>query len=365
MPVGAGSESFLGGLSGRGQPLPRSLRAHMEPRFGTDFGAVQLHTGTEAAASARALGARAYTYANHVVFGAGEYAPEHASGRRLIAHELAHVVQQRTLAPSAQRVMRSTYTGCDKATTGVDNAAQRIDDARDQALRALTTAVAAFPRMNTRTIRLVNRHFHCPSNSQIRTIMKNLAEIKAALPALKATCAAAADSICKDGELGWVWHEQKLIELCPPAFAAGARQYRFAASFISGAAQTLGLKRDCVMADACYDDFTTPAGTMVNNVSSYAALALELAGNNLPAPATIPCAAHDTGLLVFVPPDATDPAVIRRVTGFNERPSGAMVLSVFADDAGNQFIYHDHLPGAKPYLPGESSRYYFAGGRAP
>jgi len=67
----------------------------MEARFGRDLGGVRVHTGPEAAASARALGAAAFTLGRDVVFAAGRYAPETASGRRLLGHELAHVVQQR------------------------------------------------------------------------------------------------------------------------------------------------------------------------------------------------------------------------------------------------------------------------------
>ncbi|HEX3069817.1 MAG TPA: DUF4157 domain-containing protein [Thermoanaerobaculia bacterium] len=71
------------------------MRRRFEPRFGHDFSRVRIHTGDEAAASAQSLGARAYTAGDHVVFGAGEYAPHTTNGARLIAHELTHVVQQR------------------------------------------------------------------------------------------------------------------------------------------------------------------------------------------------------------------------------------------------------------------------------
>jgi outer membrane protein OmpA-like peptidoglycan-associated protein len=80
-------------LSG-GRPLPNAVRAELEPRFGHDFGHVRVHTDDAAATSARALQARAYTVGSDVAFGAGQYAPDHAAGRELIAHELAHVVQQ-------------------------------------------------------------------------------------------------------------------------------------------------------------------------------------------------------------------------------------------------------------------------------
>jgi outer membrane protein OmpA-like peptidoglycan-associated protein len=77
-----------------GQPLDAAARAAMEPRFGHDFGAVRVHADARAAEAAERAGARAYTLGSDVVFGAGEYQPQSAPGRRLIAHELAHVVQQ-------------------------------------------------------------------------------------------------------------------------------------------------------------------------------------------------------------------------------------------------------------------------------
>jgi hypothetical protein len=75
-----------------GQRLDEDARASMEPRFGFDFSRVRVHAGTGAVASARAVGARAYAVGDHLVFGQGEYAPSTAEGRRLLAHELAHVV---------------------------------------------------------------------------------------------------------------------------------------------------------------------------------------------------------------------------------------------------------------------------------
>ncbi|WP_405868145.1 DUF4157 domain-containing protein [Streptomyces sp. NBC_01515] len=72
-----------------------SWREFFEPRFGADFSKVRLHTDAEAASSARTEHALAYTVGEDVVFGAGRYAPETAAGKRLLAHELAHVLQQR------------------------------------------------------------------------------------------------------------------------------------------------------------------------------------------------------------------------------------------------------------------------------
>lgn len=76
------------------RPLDLTTRAFMEPRFGQDFSRVRVHADGRAAESARALNALAYTVGRDMVFGAGQYAPGTSQGRQLLAHELAHVVQQ-------------------------------------------------------------------------------------------------------------------------------------------------------------------------------------------------------------------------------------------------------------------------------
>jgi hypothetical protein len=88
-------------LRSPGQPLDRETRAFMEPRFGHDFSNVRVHTDGPAAKSARAVDALAYTVGRHVVFGTKQYAPGTSAGKRLLAHELTHVVQQRKAVQQA------------------------------------------------------------------------------------------------------------------------------------------------------------------------------------------------------------------------------------------------------------------------
>jgi hypothetical protein len=82
-------------LDSPGHPLDPAARTSMERRFGEDFGAVRVHDDGGAAESARAVDALAYTAGRDVVFGSGRYDPASPTGHRLIAHELAHVLQQR------------------------------------------------------------------------------------------------------------------------------------------------------------------------------------------------------------------------------------------------------------------------------
>lgn len=82
-------------LHSSGEPLDAGERAFLEPRFGHDFSRVRIHRDARAGESARAVNALAYTVGQDVVFGAGQYAPATMGGRKLLAHELAHVLQQR------------------------------------------------------------------------------------------------------------------------------------------------------------------------------------------------------------------------------------------------------------------------------
>ena len=89
-------------LRSPGQPLDPATRTFFERRFRQPFGDVTVHAGPRAARSARAVNAHAYTVGHRIVFGAGQYSPRTAAGRRLLAHELTHVVQQRSAQPAAE-----------------------------------------------------------------------------------------------------------------------------------------------------------------------------------------------------------------------------------------------------------------------
>lgn len=95
-------------LRSPGRPLDAATRGFFESRFGYDFRGVRVHADAGAARSARAMNAYAYTVGRDVVLGAGAQTPGADSGRALLAHELAHVVQQDAAGP-AFRVQRQTY----------------------------------------------------------------------------------------------------------------------------------------------------------------------------------------------------------------------------------------------------------------
>ena len=100
------------------QRLPAPEQRFYEARLGHDLSQVRIHADGEAARSARSLDARAYTVGSDVVFGAGQYRPGTRSGQRLLAHELTHVVQQRSSGPILQRKRRRRPTGGRKGGAG-------------------------------------------------------------------------------------------------------------------------------------------------------------------------------------------------------------------------------------------------------
>jgi hypothetical protein len=93
---------------GPGRPLAAAQRAFFEPRVGEDLGGVRVHTDGHAGRAAEQLGARAFTIGQDIAFATAEYRPEVGEGRRLLAHEIAHVIQQRTADPG---VLRRTPDG--------------------------------------------------------------------------------------------------------------------------------------------------------------------------------------------------------------------------------------------------------------
>lgn len=95
MQASAEIDPYPAGVGERGgRPLEGHVRAPFERAFGRTFADVRVHSDAAAARSAHAFGARAYTQGGEIIFGSGQYRPDSASGQRLIAHELAHVVQQ-------------------------------------------------------------------------------------------------------------------------------------------------------------------------------------------------------------------------------------------------------------------------------
>ena len=96
-------------MRGGGAALDDGMRAQLEPHYNADLGSVRVHSGTRAAAAAESLEARAFTVGGDIFFGRGQYAPQGGDGRRLLAHELTHVVQQGAAGARVQRKELVTF----------------------------------------------------------------------------------------------------------------------------------------------------------------------------------------------------------------------------------------------------------------
>lgn len=140
--------------SSSGQPLEKDTRSFMERRFGSDFSNVRIHTGTSAAQSADALQADAYATGRDIYFAARKYAPETASGRHLLAHELTHTIQQQGIAtsptPAAQvRISQPTdplEIEADQVASLVTNGSSRASKASGLLQRTGESFVAREPQ---------------------------------------------------------------------------------------------------------------------------------------------------------------------------------------------------------------------------
>lgn len=129
-----------------GQALDANTRNFMEPRFGYDFSGVRIHSDARAAESAHAVGAKAYTVGKHIALGENQYAPQTNEGRKLLAHELAHVVHQTGGSEGVSRLQRQpaaakpaknypfsvTYSGCDEPPHNKKDIEREIRSAFDR-----------------------------------------------------------------------------------------------------------------------------------------------------------------------------------------------------------------------------------------
>lgn len=256
---------------GAGLPLSESMRSFFEPQFGRDFGAVRVHTNSHSAAAAEALGALAFTTGRNIVFAPGQYAPQSSDGRRLLAHELTHIVQQTRPAPRrldsgraiddvprvsafaapftevrVQRlVRRSLLVGCGagqnpftadrRASQLLTNALARIDAA--QAARpadpanadvvAVGDAMQTAFRLNPANddnwnlpaprfgLPLIRRRLEIARDYIDSVVFTfNCCAVGGACPATCGTCAAGDEAFVCDGEAS-------TITLCPPFWAPG------------------------------------------------------------------------------------------------------------------------------------------------
>ncbi len=136
--------SIIDVMKSGGQPIDRETRSFFEPRFGHDLGHVRVHTDTFAAQTARSISAKAYTLGSNIVFGSGEYRPDSESGRHLLAHELAHTIQQSNLSDTLPSSV--PHVSIDIRSSGVG--LSRTPDLDEERRKAVAEAEAVIASMH-------------------------------------------------------------------------------------------------------------------------------------------------------------------------------------------------------------------------
>jgi hypothetical protein len=139
-----------------GQPLDAPTRASLQPRWAFDFSRVRIHTDAQAAQSARAVDANAYTVGRNIVFGAGQFAPRSHSGRELLHHELMHVVQQRSALPGGALAIADIHSPLERQADLVAPSyiLQRQPKPQPKEEPKLPTSLSQYPEVERKKIRL-------------------------------------------------------------------------------------------------------------------------------------------------------------------------------------------------------------------
>lgn len=229
-------------LGSPGQPLASSVRGFFEPRFGHDFGDVRVHTGGRAAQSAADTNALAYTHGRHIVFGQGAYAPESEKGRYLLAHELAHAVQQSGTAndllqrqaagPAAANKTTAEFEGCDpKMQIDLQTKQQPALAHVDRAIKTLSTG---WTKMNPVEKAAFSKFFDPAETGDIddgfvKDVRNNYQRIRSYMSSLSFDCNTASTTICGSGTKWCVggrlmWTCFGALHVCPTAYAASNDQ---------------------------------------------------------------------------------------------------------------------------------------------
>jgi hypothetical protein len=234
-------------LKAPGRSLDAATRAFFESRFGHDFSQVQVHADERAQQSARDVNAHAYTVGQDIVFGHGRYAPETADGRRLIAHELTHVLQQRTPVRGSRspHIQRQGVTGGSKPpiteTESCDPTLQSDlrtmhHPARDHVERAIASLDPGWKSMTPANRAAFSQYFD-PSNSGqidggfVRTVRDKYKLIHSTMRSLRFDCDPGSWTLCGTskkwcvgGRLMWTCFGN--LHVCSNAYKTAAPNHK-------------------------------------------------------------------------------------------------------------------------------------------
>jgi hypothetical protein len=206
-------DSYVGSLGSSGQALPESSRQFFEPRFGQDFSNVRIHTDSVAAKSAQSINALAYTTGNNIVFNNGQYSPESDSGKKLMAHELTHVVQQGGSVQAKQIQRLGANNGCNATQAGAIH--QAIYDARGW-INNMQAKVSATPN-GANVLGALRRNFGTTYGvaANLTMIVDRIQRVYNVLSSLTVNCDPGTDAFCVARNCGFTVAGSLLSVICP------------------------------------------------------------------------------------------------------------------------------------------------------
>ena len=214
----AAPDSVETALAGSGRPLEPTVRQDLEARFGHDFSRVRVHADAPAARSADDVGARAYTVGERIVFAQGQYTPSTPAGKRLLGHELTHVVQQSgnlSVGLSRQSTPAPEPVEPNATQQGVIDAARRAAAIRTQVASFRANGIEG-ERWQREAVRLARIKFNWP-NPNMDQIGEILSSMGSGLITVRVLVAASGDPECGT-RAGYVRGLRPPIVLCPAFF---------------------------------------------------------------------------------------------------------------------------------------------------
>ncbi len=218
--IGAPVAGKIASLASGGVPLPVRERSYFEPRFGRSLESVRIHTGHVAMSAAEAIQAKAFTHGTNIAFAAGAWQPETTDGRRLLAHELVHTVQQ----SSRETVRRTTYADCTS-----NQLTNMVLPAKNKAVEDVTTAIAALGSrpLEDKTKAALFLAFRNDDRATAEAVSEDLDDIKEGLGIGELQCEQDEgwNDMCEDQRLGYTVGPGT-IHLCMNAWPGASAKLR-------------------------------------------------------------------------------------------------------------------------------------------
>lgn len=244
-------------LNSPGQPLEPATRTFMEDRFAHDFSDVRVHSDAKAAESARSVNALAYTVGSDVVLGAGQHAQHTDAGRKLLAHELTHVVQQ-SGGLGRKTLQRWAINKCNKAQSVY------VEDAFTQSFDTLSKAARRLEQKPTtdRVKQALWLAFRSDSDQTVQTVSKRISTLRDKITSASVTCTdSSKDSECKT-DAGF--HSRRaedygMIYLCMPAFSSATAAEQSNTLTHEAAHKYLGVRDTGYFAKDCVETARIPS----------------------------------------------------------------------------------------------------------